>query len=652
MVVSAVVALAFETTMARGDIPSLLALSVAAAIIGFAAGRASPERATGIVLALGYLIPISFFLLHGHFRLWYLAPWKWALICVGAASFRAKWQYPPSLRFALVAWALAIAATWPIIAFRELDWNPLLPWTRPSTPSSSIYAVPSTVWIAQIAQVHLLGLLLADWIIGRFSSRAATFERLLIYPLIASGVVAAGLAVYQGFVDLRFLSIGQWADIGRASGALADGNASGSLTALWVAIPIGIAATSRSRGWTILLCLASAMLFLGVWATGSRTALLGALAGLGTIPHLLFTGSRQPVKKIALAAAFGVIAVAALGAMRPSVVGPVRRAQELLPSLSGPAIRAAAWELWARNGYGLVAVAITRDAPLQGVGVGAFHSVGGQYAFPITGLALPADNAQNWFRHQLAELGVLGSVGWIWWVLLAIALAIRSPVPAAARSRVVALKYTLAGFAAASMLGMPGQSLLVTLTFWALMLWLLLLVLPSPALPAGERTSTTRWSLLAATGLALALAAVTVRSGWNELRPPFRASRFNNGYRYGFHRPFDGQKGETSTSGHGVWVAGVQKRWLKLTVWVEHPDANERPVEVQVWCDHDRVIRGRFPRNVPLTRYVPLPEHATSFVLETRVDRTFRPPDGQPTEVGLQMKWEFVDAAPDFGRAD
>jgi hypothetical protein len=190
---------------------------------------------------------------------------------------------------------------------------------------------------------------------------------------------------------------------------------------------------------------------------------------------------------------------------------------------------------------------------------------------------------------------------------------------------------------------MPAQSLLVTLTFWALMLWLLLIMVPTLGPSVTERAGATG-SLIGATCLAVALAAVTARSGWNELRPPFRASRFNDGYRYGFYQPFDGAAGETSTSAHAVWVAGIQKRWLKLTVWVEHPDADEHPVEVQVWCDHDRVIRGRFPRHVPLTRYVPLPELGGSFVLETRVDRTFRPLEGHGPEVGLQLKWEFVDA--------
>jgi hypothetical protein len=85
---------------------------------------------------------------------------------------------------------------------------------------------------------------------------------------------------------------------------------------------------------------------------------------------------------------------------------------------------------------------------------------------------------------------------------------------------------------------------------------------------------------------------------------------------------------------------------LKLSVWVEHPDANDRPVRVQVWRDHQRIVSGRFGRGVPLTRYVRVGEDNKPFVLETRVDRTFATSDRTRPEIGLSLAWEFVDSAP------
>jgi hypothetical protein len=80
---------------------------------------------------------------------------------------------------------------------------------------------------------------------------------------------------------------------------------------------------------------------------------------------------------------------------------------------------------------------------------------------------------------------------------------------------------------------------------------------------------------------------------------------------------------------------------LKLTAWVEHPDADERPVRVEVWVDRERIMQGRFPRNVPLTRLVQVPGNNRRFVLETRVDRVFSSPATAQPEVGLTVAWEF-----------
>ena len=90
----------------------------------------------------------------------------------------------------------------------------------------------------------------------------------------------------------------------------------------------------------------------------------------------------------------------------------------MVPALDAASLSAVARELWNRNGYGAIGTAIIRDHPLFGIGVGGFNIMQADFArvhgFPI----LPPDNAQNWYRQQLAELGVVGSVGWVWWAAL------------------------------------------------------------------------------------------------------------------------------------------------------------------------------------------------------------------------------------------
>jgi len=103
------------------------------------------------------------------------------------------------------------------------------------------------------------------------------------------------------------------------------------------------------------------------------------------------------------------------------------------------------------------------------------------------------------------------------------------------------------------------------------------------------------------------------------------------------------------TAEHGVTVLDATQDWLKLTVWVSHPDADQKPVSVDVWVGHDHVINDRVRRGERILRHVRVPK-SRRFVLEAEVDRTFRPSEhGQSSDdrdLGLAMKWEFVERPP------
>jgi O-antigen ligase len=653
VIISALAALAFETIQSSRYEDGILTLALLSALAGWLAGRRWPARAPGTILAVGALVPILWLAVGRRFAVWLLAPWVMALVAAAAPTITGTWQFPRRLRFPLVAWALAVAATWPIVALRELDWTLALLWTRPSVYSSVVHSVSTAVWIAEVAQVHLLGLLWVDWLFGRFdgpdANRAHDFERAIVWPSVAAAVAAGAFAAYQGFFHLGLLSTGRWAILGRAGGTLADANASGMLGALWVAIPIGIALSGspRTRGW--LLTLGAAVIALGVWATGSRTALLAAVIAVASTLHLTIAERRRPVRKkvSAFAAAIVLVLTGAVIAWQPSAVGPLRRIHAMLPDLSSSTLKGVAWELWARDGYGLAAMAAIRDAPWSGVGVGSFHLLSVVYTRIATGTPAPHDNAQNWYRHQLAELGVIGSVGWALWVVLFVSTLWRGRPAAADRARVLTVSYTVIGFGVASLLGMPGQSLQIALAFWTLAFWALVLAgSDNPSVTPASSSAPRRWELLTAIALAVLLAGTTVAGGLGPFRPPFRAARFDQGFRYGLHKPLEGPAGTTRTTAHAVEVPQAPTRWLKLTVWVEHPDADQRPVDVRVWRDHERIIGGRFPRGVPMTRYVSAPGDNRRFVVESTVDRTFQPPGTRGPEVGLNISWEFVNEPP------
>jgi O-Antigen ligase len=656
--ISALAALAFETIQSSRYQNGILTLALLSAVAGWLTGRRWPERAPGAVLAVGALVPIVWLAVTGRFAVWLLPPWVIAFVAAAAPTFAGTWQLPRPFRFPLIAWALAVATTWPIVALRELDWMPTLLLTRPSVYSSAIHSIPTALWIAEVAQVHLLGLLWVDWLFGRFNdadaNRAPDFERAIVWPPIATALAAAVFAAYQGFFDIAFLSTGRWPILDRASGTLADANASGMLGALWVAIPIGIALSGapRTRGW--LLALGAVVIALGVWATGSRTALLAAVIALGSLVHLAIAERRLPVHKraTAFAAVVAIALTSAIIAWQLPAVGPLRRIHEMVPDFSSSTLKGVAWELWARNGYGLAAVAAIRDSPVYGVGVGAFHVLSTPYAVLATGTPATHDNAQNWFRHQLAELGIIGSIGWALWVVIFVRTLLYARTAAADRARYVTVSYSVIGFGIASLLGMPGQSLQISLAFWTLAFWALLQARSDPRGMPGGSSTPRRWELLTAIALAVLLAGTTLAAGLGRFRPPFRAARFDQGYRYGLQGPLQGMAGTTRTTAHAVDVPQAPTRWLKLTVWVEHPDANERPVAVRVWRDHERIISGRFPRDTPMTRYVAVPGDSRRFVFESTVDRTFRLPSRRGPEEGLALSWEFVNEPPAGSRGN
>ena len=127
--------------------------------------------------------------------------------------------------------------------------------------------------------------------------------------------------------------------------------------------------------------------------------------------------------------------------------------------------------LWDRGGYGPIALRMTREYPLTGVGAGSYRVLAPDYHRAMANDTLPLDNAQNWWRHQIAELGVFGgalviafSVLVAWRVLAG--REVGHDVAAASTARGLLL-----GLGVTSLFGMPTQNPLVLCWFFALVAW-------------------------------------------------------------------------------------------------------------------------------------------------------------------------------------
>jgi hypothetical protein len=512
-----------------------------AGLAGFAGGRLAPWPTLGVILALTYTAPLLVLAVFGRFGVEFLLPWSAALTGLLLADReRWSWSYPRAWHVPLVSWALVIAVAWPIIALREADFTSLALLARYNIPNTGIGGSPSEVirWGIDTAIIHLLGLLWFDWLL-RHGVRipARLFRRALAWPLAAGAITGASLLLYQGAIDPTVFAVGVWVEIQRAAGPLLDANASGMLAALWTAGLVALATRgSRAR---LLALLALPVCWAGLWMSGSRTALATAVIGLVAAGASALWHARRAGRTLAAAVAVVALALAAVAVIAGSPgtsENPAERLRRTLPTeLSGPALAAFAREMWNRNGYGLAATALIAERPLTGVGIGLFNLEGSAYTHAI-GAGVPPDNAQNWWRHHVAELGFAGAAGLLAWTVVFVAFLARTAGTGEHAVPAAALKGALVGFGLASLVGMPAQSLPISLTFWFLAFWYARLVAPAPPPAPGPRGAPA-WAWMALVALVATYATATLVRARGEDRPPMRAATGGWRYTYGMYDP-------------------------------------------------------------------------------------------------------------------
>ena len=71
-------------------------------------------------------------------------------------------------------------------------------------------------------------------------------------------------------------------------------------------------------------------------------------------------------------------------------------------------------------------------------------------------------------------------------------------------------------------------------------------------------------------------------------------------------------------------VIKVKGKTLKFVAWVDHPDADVKPVHTRVWADSKLVYEGDLKRT-PLFLDIPATPGKTHIMIETAIDRTFNP---------------------------
>ena len=605
----------------------------------FAIARFSTPAAVALVAGTSYLAPAALSLAFKASD--YHQMLVWIAAAIGPIVARAdwsRWHLPRPWLIPLVGWALVVAVTWPIIAAREVDFS--LSAAHTMIGVQGIFAAPPPVAAAFIlifALAQLLGLLWIDLLFSQFGdARSATFVRYAIVPFIASATAGAVVGLYQGIGDITWLNPSIWSTANRASGLMLDANTFGTGAAIWG--PLAIAAAWHAGRHVPFAVAAFVVLAAGLWLSGSRTALLTLSAGTGgvLIGELRRRGMWQPrLGRIVALVAFAVFVVAAAVVPRDyqssSALG---RAFARVPRLEAGELRRFVDELWNRFDYGPAASEMIREHPLTGVGVGAFHVIAPDYIYRASGgyRRVGSDNAQNWWRHQVAELGVIGALPSIALSLMLAWLLMRGEPREEAAGISTVLRGVLVGVGLASLFGVPTQHPATALSL-ATVLCFFGRSIQVAVRDEQKRVSRGWWLVVFTVAAATAIGqSVTAARG---LRVAHRAVTFGLPYEYGFS-PVEGLSdyGEMRwMHPHATRVVRADARWYQLTFWHPRPKSPDA-VSVSIALD------GR----VVLEREIRGPEPVSVF-LQAPVDRRWmtidfsaRPATGAHT-LGIASQW-------------
>jgi hypothetical protein len=395
--------------------------------------------------------------------------------------------------------------------------------------------------------------------------------------------------------------------------------------------------------------------------SGSRTALLCGAVGTVLLAYELVrtkargeTASRHTWSLVAAVAA--VVLVLAIG---EGAIGPLERMRD-----AGTSVR----ELWTRGGYGTVAARMVRDYPLTGVGIGSFNWMAPDYWREMANDKLPFDNAQNWWRHQVAELGLVASLPMLLWSVWMAWLVLTRRASASHRLETQTLRGLLIGIGVASVVGMPTQNPIVLLMFLYCVVRFEMLTradggpggppplrnaLPSDAPHADalranalrrSASGTTGWSLAFLIAIGYAGAHLVLARG--SLKPLERAARTNRDYIIGTYPSEPLPQGQFRwTRQRATFTLAARSRHLVLRYHVEHPDVATRPVRLRISTPCQTIVDRLFMDGSVDGQLLELPEGQSRLVFDTEVSRTWRPADfGKPDQrdLGAAVEADFV----------
>jgi O-antigen ligase len=261
---------------------------------------------------------------------------------------------------------------------------------------------PDLVRVTHPAIIWLEGLTLA-----LVAARVARRHRNFGLIAVRASMFAAGLIAAAALVEVFRIAAGSPSPMATALDALlrsrvspvfTDPNAAGSFLALPAAGLAWLCLTGRRNLPSLALL---ALLLLGLWLTGSRTAMAGVVIASATAFVLV---RRRGASGLVIP---GIAGVAASLVLAWLVFAPPRRHPQA----------PAAYAVSVRLQMAQVALAMAKQHPILGVGLGNFQTASQAFISPEFAAsfrpAASGENAHNNFLQLLAELGVIGLAGFV-----------------------------------------------------------------------------------------------------------------------------------------------------------------------------------------------------------------------------------------------
>lgn len=435
---------------------------------------------------------------------------------------------------------------------------------------------------------------------------AAPGRRALDPALRAAGLglgLAAAFAFIQHFAAPGLGNTDFWTVLGQINATFKDPNAFAGVLVILLPLLLGTALDGwRKAGESRWAKISGLAFVLGVAAlpwTGTRSALPAAAAGLAVFVAAVSgrtaerTARRRRNKIIVAAAAVLLLAVFGVFFSRTSA-GRRLAAGIKTVFATGDLGRLSPerYYLWKH------ALAMTRDHPVSGVGIGAFLVELPDY-YARDKAPVPAgyenyqrlDSAENFFLHAAAELGLAGLAA-ILAVLAGLAAEIRRGIRRGALRGPDRLIFAgavggLAAFIINGLFHSFAQSYETLFCFWFVSA--AAVVCGRSGEDGGEIGSGRRSAapILRAAGISLlaVFAAALIGSSFGRLSIGRKTAALGLSQEYGLYRPERNSEGAAFrwTRNEAAWTVKIAGRRLRLPVTVSHPDAADRPVRVRVF---------------------------------------------------------------------